>query len=447
MAIRKLSGIGNELTAPAKNDIILVTDVSDKSGGTGGTSKEMQLSTLQDSLNEFSGTVKTVAATGADYTTITAALADITDATVANQYLLLVEDGTYTENGPSGLGLVLKDYIHIRGSGRNRVTIKGPEAAPGSEVNYDTIHRGANCIVESVGLVAYKNKYAVHLDAQGQSGFVLRDFKTIHYGGVDGYEYDFGIGLRAGETITIENGDCGGKGVFIHGDFGSRVSNTPWTMNVRAVTAKELRFNDFQEYEPNILNLDGCEFERAIFAVVETYKDANPGDPLYDRGYDGPFTQVNADGCRVGRIEYLDAYTIDTVLVNPLVISGTNKSCINKGGSTIAQGKAVKMLTEVTAPDTYPTAFWSRNNVAAWDGSGIFGGWAEVEMLDDALGSIAIPQGFPKALANGTTAISYGDALELNSSGELVQYSSGEIVAYAREALASGTAIIEIAAK
>jgi pectin methylesterase-like acyl-CoA thioesterase len=66
----------------------------------------------------------TVAPSGGDYTTITDALAAISDASPSNIYTILVEAGTYPETGRYGLGLMLKDYVDIEGTDRDTVIIQ-----------------------------------------------------------------------------------------------------------------------------------------------------------------------------------------------------------------------------------------------------------------------------------------------------------------------------------
>jgi len=55
--------------------------------------------------------IKTVAATGADYSTIQAAINSITDASASKPYILEIAPGVYTEN------LTLKNYVHFKGIG------------------------------------------------------------------------------------------------------------------------------------------------------------------------------------------------------------------------------------------------------------------------------------------------------------------------------------------
>ena len=66
-----------------------------------------------------------VAKSGGDYTSVNAALASITDNTVANPYLIRIGPGTYTETQ-----VELKDYVDIEGSGQDTTTITCACGAP-----------------------------------------------------------------------------------------------------------------------------------------------------------------------------------------------------------------------------------------------------------------------------------------------------------------------------
>lgn len=59
--------------------------------------------------------VITVAASGGDYTSVSAALASITDSSSSNRYLVRVMPGVYTETNLAEV----KEYVHLRGSGPN----------------------------------------------------------------------------------------------------------------------------------------------------------------------------------------------------------------------------------------------------------------------------------------------------------------------------------------
>jgi hypothetical protein len=66
-----------------------------------------------------------VAKSGGDFTTISAALTAITDASASNSYLIHVAPGTYTET------VTMKDFVDIEGSGEGNTKITGTGTALG----------------------------------------------------------------------------------------------------------------------------------------------------------------------------------------------------------------------------------------------------------------------------------------------------------------------------
>jgi hypothetical protein len=390
----------------------------------------------------------TVAPSGGDYTTITDAIAAITDATQYKQYFVLVEDGSYTENGPSNKGLVLKDYVHIIGAGRDKVTIRGPEATPGNESQKDTINQPANCLVQGLTIEAYKNKYPVHLD--GGLGFnetfTLRSCRLKHYGGADGFSLDIGIGLYQNQILNIIDCELLGTGIFIHGAAGSRAANTTGSLNIVGCSMRDLEVHDFLEYTKNTIRVHGSRIDEISFRARNTYYNNNPTDPLFNRGYYNVSYDFEFVGSEIGRMTYFDSFTLDTVLAGKRhAIPATVERAINAGSGSIAAGKAVLRLAPPgTVPNTYPTNALLQNNVDVYVGSGQFAGIALDTMAVGANGCIQVA-GIPPATVNATSAaIVWGDALEANASGELVKHSTGRIVAYARGSRSSGTGTINV---
>lgn len=271
---------------------------------------------------------------------------------------------------------------------------------------------------------------------------MLRDFKTIHYGGADGYGYDIGIGFHAADTITIENGDMQGWGLYAHGVYFNRIAGGIWNLNLKAVTGKVLFLSDFLEYNKNNVTLDGCAFDELKFYADRSWYDANPANVLFNRGYFHQSIDISARASKIGRITPYNAFTRDTVLVTPLLIPGTNDMAINKGAGSIAIGQAVKLLADPALPNSYPAASMQHSNVAGWAGSGIFAGVAETAMAADVVGTVQ-SSGRPYVLADATgVAIAYGDDLEINATGSFVKRVTGVIRANALEAKASGSGLI-----
>lgn len=389
---------------------------------------------------------KLVATAGGDYATVTAAEAAITDATNLKRYRLNIKDGTYSpENGPDTAGLTLKGNVDIVGAGRGRVILRGPEAAAGAEHTKHTIAAVlGSCTVSGVTLHAYKNKYPVHIDGAYDLNlvFTLRDCDLQHFGGADGYDNDIGLGLYQNQRVIVEDCALLGNGLFVHGAANNRAANTSWSLTVRGTTGRAIDVQDFLEYTSNRVIIDGCRFDHLLWMESKAYFDANPGNALYNRGYYNASVELEVTGSWIGRIIYGTLFS--PLADKRIVIPGMNCRAINKGAGTIAAGQAVKLLANPAAPNAYPSANQMTANVAAWDGSGIFYGFAEVEMVADATGCVQYAN-LPYALADASgAAIAYGDELEVNASGSLVKRTTGLLRAYAREAKASGTGQIEV---
>jgi len=79
-----------------------------------------------------------VAESGGDFTAIQEAIDDITDATTAMRYVILVYPGTYTEN----VDLTGKPYIDIKGMGTRLDTII--TSSSGTTLTVDTTAGNSN---------------------------------------------------------------------------------------------------------------------------------------------------------------------------------------------------------------------------------------------------------------------------------------------------------------
>jgi len=403
-------------------------------------------------------TERLIAPSGGDYASISAAIAAITDASVTNQYRLHIDAGTYeNEAGPNGFGIELKDYIHLDGVGRGKVFIRGVEgASSGVEVNYDTIHKLARCTVQGVSLLAYKNKYCVHTESNADPSlaFTLKDADCQHYGGASGsYQFDIGTGLYSNQKLTFDNVNLLGAGFFMHSQISARANNTSFQVALKGVTAKEFIVADYLDYTKNKVILDGCDIGTLRYSQGTTYYDLNVGNPLYNRGYYNTAIDLQTPGSKIGRIDYTsvnssaveDAGTLAKV-GKRIIVGNMNARCVNKGAGAIARGEAVKLLADSGIPNAYalPPTNLGHSNVALWNGSGVFGGFAESAMAVDGLSARQF-NGSPYALADASgTAIVYGDELEVNSSGRVVKRTTGILRGYALEALASSTGLIKI---
>ena len=85
--------------------------------------RKSEVDALLAAANALPPWVVTVGPSGADFTTVSAALASITDASATNRYEIRIDPGVYVE--PQGV--TLKNYVDIVGSGAGRTTISSPQ--------------------------------------------------------------------------------------------------------------------------------------------------------------------------------------------------------------------------------------------------------------------------------------------------------------------------------
>ena len=134
--------------------------------------------------------VVTVAKSGGDFTLISAALASITDATVNKPYVIDVAPGSYVE--PSGVDV--KDYVDIRGAGRD-VTIITCSCGGAT----DPVSRGLN------------SPYAVFRSRVVLQRVTISDL-TIKNTGSSAYADGVQAILNVGGLFTLRNVDVSANG-------------------------------------------------------------------------------------------------------------------------------------------------------------------------------------------------------------------------------------------
>lgn len=371
---------------------------------------------------------------------ITNANTATTGATSVLKKPILLKPGIYREHGDANTGLRLKDYVDIKGVSPAQTVVRNFPASSGSEVNTDVFTRLANCEISNLTIIAYRCKYGIHADGAVNNGFKAKNLIVHNRGGQDGHKYDIGIGMHADHRLHFTDVECLGAGIFAHGVAAARVAARPWILNLTNVKANELFITDFSEYVQNTLNLRGSHIIKMVYQLSDTYYLANPSDPLYNQGYLRQSITLNTEGSIIESFEYADANTLSFMGGKMIPIKGMSTICVNKNAGTINKGYAVKLLQApgMANTDTENTADF---NVDLYNGSGIFFG---VFMEDTTTTTQGCVQYFgrPQVYALGaSSAISYGDPLELNSSGQFLKRTSGVIVAYALESTSSNSLI------
>ncbi len=149
-------------------------------------------------------TVIVAADGGGDYTTITAAIAAITDARSTKQYLLKIKNGTYNE-----CNIVNKNYINWRGESRDGVIIRADGTIDEEKtiVEQAGLFAETTCLIENITLDTNDTKYCIHNDSLA-SGYdaIFSNCRFRHRGCTDHSYYNpVGIGARANQNNKFVN--------------------------------------------------------------------------------------------------------------------------------------------------------------------------------------------------------------------------------------------------
>lgn len=143
-----------------------------------------------------------------DYTTITDALASITDSGINNQYEIVVYPGVYNENN-----IVLKDYVHIYGIQANVVTV----TSEGLDTTYSVFDTKKHCKLSNMRIIS-KTKYCVHIDSEMNYGTVICEGLYCEQAGTANTNV-IGIGCWKGGALYIFRG-C----TFVNGKIGAHTN-------------------------------------------------------------------------------------------------------------------------------------------------------------------------------------------------------------------------------
>jgi len=117
----------------------------------------------------------TVAKSGGDYTTISSALAAITDNDSNNRYLIRVMPGIYDE------AITMKSYVDISGSGEDATVIGGSQTT--------VVTAASNSMIENLTITTSSSDYVIGVDNNGGDNFIIKNVKinlTSTANGVEG---------------------------------------------------------------------------------------------------------------------------------------------------------------------------------------------------------------------------------------------------------------------
>ena len=144
-----------------------------------------------------------------DFTTITDALASITDSAIDNQYEVVVYAGVYNEND-----IVMPDYTHVCGIQANVVTVN----SNGLDTTKSVFNMTHHSKLSNMRIIS-GTKYCVHVDTELNFGTVVCEglyCEKLTYGNV------IGIGCWKGGAVYIFKG-C----TFVNGPVGAHTNYNP----------------------------------------------------------------------------------------------------------------------------------------------------------------------------------------------------------------------------
>lgn len=222
---------------------------------------------------------------GGDYTSITDALAAITNNTSRNQYNLNISDTLYE------VGIEMKDWIHLIGDDTSTAKIIGYLPADTTEaaiIQTSTIDCDyVNCNFENIHISIQNGRYAIHSDAGSaiyRSEGATQNFtgcKIVHEGNAEadafwGHEVwattdALGAGLSFNMTINVNNCEAVSKGtstttsrgIAQHAATAStyksimNISNTICRTNTTYALRIGMLFNNQDEYYFNDVEMYG----------------------------------------------------------------------------------------------------------------------------------------------------------------------------------------------
>jgi hypothetical protein len=184
-------------------------------------------------INKKVKNVVTVAKAKGDFTDVVSALNSITDASVNNQYLIYIGPGIYFSATP----IVMKEYVHITGSGQNVTTLSSLMSDNDYDSGNAALIKGAshtslsNLKVYNVGLS--NETFAMGIDLNNVSMHV----ENIAIISLGMSTYNYGLYCKSDQGSIIENVSIltEGQGTY---NFGIYVSSTTEKLNLSNIYVK-----------------------------------------------------------------------------------------------------------------------------------------------------------------------------------------------------------------
>ena len=372
-----------------------------------------------------------------DYTSLKSALDDLDDGTATNRYILRVMNGVYDYSSLGVDYLGFRNYVDVIGQSRNGVKIimRHPSFSS-THATFDAAYYGQHierATIQNLTAICANGKGPMHVDSSvwGEGTIEAIDCNLINEDGPSSphYQVSLACGLGQGQRVVARN--CYGNGImYAHNSSADYVENG-CSFELYNCVMPYTVIGDLQTYGKDFYKIVGCKLEYIEYVVTDVFGV---------RSYLQPSFELDIHGTEV---EYVKAAL--SVAGKPAdglwdeVFGGKHGVFIASIHSynvcptgTIAKGGLVALS------DTLPMA------IKPWAaGDKLYGVALDAFASSSDYGTVQ-HSGTVFMSASGTTPIAFNDAVELNSSGVVVKQSSGPLLGYARQALASGTATIKV---
>ncbi len=302
---------------------------------------------------------KTVGATGADYTTIAAAIAGCDGVGPHKRYELMIQPGTYAEQD-----LVLLDYIYLTGVDRETCIIQGYQAPSSSNTQIaasSPLNVYCNTRISNLTITAQNMRYCIHCDGTPMfdKTVELRNCLLEHYGNDEARadpahsgdsgstwasEFAWGSGTKQGAFFYFENCEFRGiVGAFsVHNYRNFTKQSKVYLKNCKLIATKEtassLRIQSLGSTVKDKITLENCELNSFVQHNDSGWLGGSPASRIE--------WQLTAINCTPFRYDVSTSVAGDAN-TRP-VIYNVEKELYNTSGVTIPRGSAVVYNTAIT---------------------------------------------------------------------------------------------------
>lgn len=298
--------------------------------------------------------VVTVATSGGDFTTISAALASITNASDTNRYLIKVMPGIYNES------IQMKQYVDVVGSGRENTKITSTANSPTRDYNIATVIGANNTTLKSIWVEnTCPNGDYVMAIVNNQSSMSVDDVKvTVNASASEAYgilNYWNSQSYVANSFVSVNSDSSATAGIVAldgsiidirNSQIQATGSGTNWTVGVTGWWG------------------GGCKLTVRDSTVTSTGGGSN--NAVYNQGCDGGITIINTRAEAVGAGNTNDNNGVGAgggplkALTSQIIASGGINNCavsrwVSSVGGSMIQGPICGTTVKI---------------VNSWDGDG-----------------------------------------------------------------------------